>query len=207
MNSKAVSALKNYWFVGIIFIALGIVMIVWPNITPTALCITIAVLLMVMGLYNVVHFFTVDKEEHKVLDLLLGILAIAGGVIILVRRDFFIQSFQIVSSVVMLYGVILMFINAVRLRKEKGVFFILSLVFGILTLLFAVALILIPIFDSQSHISDYFTIVHAVGLIVEGLAMIIVLRKIQVSKKEEKALVPEKAPEGPEVQEQEKTEK
>ena len=143
---------------------------------------------MVLGLYNIVHFFTVKKEEHKALDLVLGVLAIAGGIIILIRRDFFVQSFQILSAVIMLYGAVLMFINAARLRKVKGVFFILSLVFGIITLLFAVAIVLIPIFDRESHLSEYMTIVHAVGLIVEGLAMIIVLRKIQAANKEAKAL-------------------
>ena len=189
MNSKVMSTVTNYWFLGIIFIALGIVMIVWPGISTSALCITIAVLLMIMGLYNAVHFFAAKKDEHKALDLILGLLAIAGGVIILVRRDFFVQSFQILSAVIMLYGVILMFIHAVRLRKQKGIFFILSIVFGALTLLFAAAIVLIPIIDPQSHISDYFSIVHGVGLIVEGLAMIIVLRKIKV-REEEKTVVP-----------------
>ena len=172
MSEKIKKIIRSYWFDGILLICLGALILIWPDATPTILCIVTAVMLIILGLIKIIGFFVSKSGERKALALLIGLLQLAAGIAILVKTDFFIDFFQIISAVLMIYGCILMFVQAFDLRKEKGARFVTSIVFGIITLVLAVFMLINPAF--MLEIMAYVT---GIALIVEGLAIIIVLRR------------------------------
>ena len=172
MSEKVKNILKSYWFDGILLICLGALIILWPDATPTILCIVTSIMLIVLGLIKTIGFFVSKSGERKALELLIGLIQLAVGIAILVKTDFFIDFFQIIAAVLMIYGCILMFVQAFDLRKEKGARFVASIVFGIITLILAVLMLINP-----SFLMSAIAYITGIALIVEGLAIIIVLRK------------------------------
>ena len=164
--------LKSYLFDGLLLIALGIVMLVWPNTALKTVCIVAGAIVAVMGVIKIVAFFTNKSGERSAMDIVRGVVLLAVGIALMVASGFFIGVFQYVVGVILAYGAILMFVQAFMLRKEKGALMILSLVFAIITTVLAVV-----IFMNPTGFAAFMMQLEGISLIVEGLAMIIVLRK------------------------------
>ncbi len=177
MKEKISKMLKSYFFDGFLLIALGVVMIVWPKQSLSILCDIIGAVIIVMGLIKLITFFAGKKEEKEAKDLLVGIIQLALGTALIVKADFFITAFQIITAIILAYGAIVMLCHAIALRKIKGPMFVLSIIFGIITLVLAVI-----IFIDPAAFAEFKTQLHGISLIVEGLAMIIVLSKVKDEK-------------------------
>ena len=156
---------------------MGILILIWPGATPTILCIVTAVILVILGLIKTISFFINKNGERKALDLLLGLILLAIGIVILVKTDFFMGFFHVIAAVLMIYGCILMLVQAYDLRKRKGTRFVASIIFAVVTLVLAVLMLIKPAF-----ISSVMAQVTGIALVVEGLAIIVVLRKEQNTK-------------------------
>ena len=172
MREKKNNLLRSTLFDGLLLIVLGVVMLIWPLESLGFLCVVIGAVLVLMGLIRLILFGRKEKDERRVRDIPIGLLQIAGGIALIIRPDFFITVFQYVTGVLILYGAVLMFAQAVRLRREKGALFAASLAFACVTTLLAVIILVNP-----AAFASFMTQLHGVALIAEGLAMIIVLRK------------------------------
>jgi len=180
MSEKLKNLLKSYWFDGILLACLGILILVWPDAAPKILCLVTGIILIILGLIKTIGFFVNKNNDRKALDLLIGLIQLGVGIAIVVKTDFFIDFFQIISAVLMIYGCILMLVQAFDLRKTKNARFTASIIFAVITLILAVLMLINPAF--MSNIMAYVT---GIALIVVGLAIIIVLRKSD-KKKEKK---------------------
>ena len=164
--------LKSYFFDGLFLIALGIIMLLWPEGSMMTLCIIIGAALMIMGLLKVIGNFSAGDASPRTSGLTLGLVQAGIGAALMVAPEFFIAVFQFIAAVLLIYGAVLMFIQAYRLRKERDVMFTLSLIFASLTTLLAII-----IFINPRSFALFMTQLYGISLIVEGLAMIIVLRR------------------------------
>ena len=181
MSEKMKQILKSYWFDGILLACLGILILVWPDAAPRILCLVTGIILVILGLIKTIGFFANKNNERKALDLLFGLIQLAVGIAILIKTDFFIDFFQIIAAVLMIYGCILMLVQAYDLRKEKNARFKAAIIFAIVTLILAVLMLINPAFliNAMAHIMG-------IALIVVGLAIIIVLRKPKEKEQNEK---------------------
>ena len=183
MQSRIKNAFKSYLFDGLLLVALGVVMLIWPEDALRILCIGGGILLIVLGLIKSIVFFA-SQEDRSVPGLIIGIAEIPLGIALIIKSDFFITAFQFITGIILIYGSGLMFIRAFALRREKGPIFAASIVFGILILVFA-ALILLNPWKSAAFITQ----LHAVALILEGLSMIIVMARAQEARAAAKAAI------------------
>lgn len=177
MSEKIKKLFASYIFDGFLLVALGVVMLIW-NVAVDILCYVIGGSAAVLGLIKVILFIVNKKGDRKTLNLLMGLLLFAFGLAVVIKPSLFINIFQIITGVILVYGAILMLIHAFKLRKEKGPMFIMSLVFAGITIVLAVIVFIDP-FDPGTRAR---IIVHAIALIVEGLAMISVLHQIKTDE-------------------------
>lgn len=83
----------NFILLSVLCIALGVVLLLWPNLTLTVICYAFGVLLLVYGLVCIISYLVRGEggerraEGRSVLYLFLGIVAAALGVLLLVRPD------------------------------------------------------------------------------------------------------------------------
>ena len=182
VSKKVVDLLKSYVFDGFLLIALGLVMLIWPENSLMTICIVAGIIIGVMGFVRCIAFFVDKKKDQSPTDLLMGVILLAAGVALIVKSDFFISVFQYITGVILIYGAILMFAHAYTLRREKGPLFLFSLIFAIVTTALAVVILINPL-----SFASFITRLHGVALIIEGLSMIGVLRKIGVEAKGKKS--------------------
>jgi len=170
---KLKKILTSYIFDGIVLILIGIAVIIWSELALDILFRVIGAVFAVLGIVKLIMFFVNKNNDRKATDLLTALLQIVLGAALLIKPDFFVKYLFIIIGVIMVYGSILMLIRAVKLRREKGAMFVLSLVFGILTLVLGAVIIWNP-----AAFANFIMILYGISLIIEGLAMLIVLSKI-----------------------------
>ena len=140
--------LTRYWWAfiarGVIAIAFGVMVFVWPGITVTALIIVFGIYVFVNGVFLLVKAIGGWKaRDDRWLLLFEGLLGIGIGVITFFAPGvtaigllFYIAAWSLTAGILEIVG-------AIRLRKEiQGeVWWILS---GIVSILFAVLLMIFP---------------------------------------------------------------
>ena len=172
MTAKIKKLFTSYLFDGLLLIALGVVMLLWSGAPLKVLCNIIGIILIVLGVIKAISFLANKNNDRKITALLIGFLQLAVGIVLLAKSDFFVAFFQYVTAALLLYGCFLLFRQAYKLRKTKGKVYTASIVFACVTLVLAVVMIVNPF-----AITSFITQLNGVSLIVEGLAMIIALRK------------------------------
>ena len=144
------------------------------------------IILVLLGLVKTIGFFKNKSGERKNQDLLIGLIQLAVGIAFLARTNFFIDFFQIVIAVLMIYGCILMLVQAHDLKEEKNAKFKASVTFAIVTLVLAAIILINPIF-----LINVISRITGIALIVVGLAIIFVLRRPE--EKEDKKEIEDKS--------------
>lgn len=172
MNAKMKKLLNSYLFDGLLLIALGIVMLLWSGVPLKVLCSIIGIVLIVLGAIKAISFIANKDKNRAITSMLVGILQLVAGIILIEKSDFFVGFFQYITAILLLYGCILLFWQAYKLREEKGTMFTASIVFACVTLVLAIVM-----FANPAALASFITQLNGVSLIIEGLAMIIALRK------------------------------
>lgn len=176
MKEKITELFKSYIFDGILLMVLGLLLIVWPGGALNVLCILMGAAVAIMGILKMISFFRRSNSERLPSDLLIGVIMLVLGIALIVKADFFIEFFNVVLAIMLIYGAILMFAQAIMLKDEKGLMFILSLVFSVITLILAVIIFINPV-----GFASFMTQLRGISLMVEGLAMILVMRSMKSS--------------------------
>lgn len=174
MRSTVRKLLRSYLLDGVLLIALGAAMLIWPESSLKALCVILGALAAVMGALRLAAYFVSKDGDRSAADLLSGVLQLILGVALIAASDFFITVFQYVVAICLAYGAILLFRQVLALRAAGGPTLILALVFAVLTAILAVVIFLNP-----AAFAAFMTQLEGVSLIVEGVGMILVLRQFQ----------------------------
>ena len=164
----------SYIFEGLILTAIGVVLVIWPNEALNIMCIAIGAFLILLGLIKLILFFSKNKDNRKILALLIGIVETALGIVMILSSRSFVDFFQIVTGVILIYGAVIMFFGALRLRMLPGPLFIISILLAILTFVLAVVMLINP-----TQFASFMTQLMGVSLAIEGVSMIIVMSKIK----------------------------
>ncbi|MBR3383238.1 MAG: DUF308 domain-containing protein [Clostridia bacterium] len=171
MDQKVKNVLRSYVFDGVLMLALGIVLLIWPKTALNTIFYVIGAAVALMGLIKVIFFFA-QSADRAAMDLVMGVAQIGLGVALIVKVDFFIEFFNVILAILLAYGALLLFAQAVILRR--GAFFALALIFAVITMALAVIIFLDP-----AGFASFMTQLRGIALIVEGLAMLIVLAKVK----------------------------
>ena len=165
------NALKNYIFDAILLIALGLVMLIWPQWSLQIIFKWVGIGLIATGLIKGLIYFTKkDKNERSTPDLLVGIAQLAAGIFVVVKAEFLASHFPIVAAILLFYGAIMMIVRAVRMKDGDQKKFKLSLILGIVTLVLAVV-----VFVHPAMLANLMMQTAGIAMIIEGISLLIVM--------------------------------
>ncbi len=168
---KVSNALKNYIVDAVLLIALGLVMLIWPQWSLQIIFKWVGIGLIVTGLIKGVIYFTKkEKKERSVSDLMVGVAQLAAGIFVVVKAEFLAAHFPIVAAILLAYGAIVMIVRAVRIKDGNQNRFRLSLILGIVTLVLAVV-----VFVHPALLANLMMQTAGIAMIVEGISLLIVM--------------------------------
>lgn len=126
-------------------ILLGIVLVVWPDLSMQIVCTAIgAVLLIGGGVRLAAYFMTKDGSVYAQMNLIMGIILAVVGVWILLQPDKVLAIIPIIVGIVIALHGVNNLQQAVSLCKEKYDKWWVALILGLLTVGFGVLLICKP---------------------------------------------------------------
>ena len=154
-------------FEGLLLIALGIVMLSFPEQSRSVPIIVIGCLMALMGLVRIISVFANKGGGHSFFGILLGLLQIAVGVYIIIKAGSLANLIPLATGIVLAYGALVLLINA--FRYYEGGARIMAIIFALLIAALAVIIILNP-----ASFGNFMATLHGIALIIEGIFLIIV---------------------------------
>ncbi len=108
----------SYLLAAILYVALGLVLLVWPTLTKDIICLIFGLLLVAYGLITIISFLVHDSRLGAFrFELVLGVVATAAGILFLVRPEFVTAIIPVVLGVYIIIDSLLNLKRALDLRE------------------------------------------------------------------------------------------
>ena len=168
---KLSKALKNYIVDSVVMIVLGIIMMIWAKNSVQRIFQILGFGLIILGVLKwILYFIKKDPAERKFVDLIIGLVIIAAGIILFVRADPLTAYFPAIAGILLAYGAVLIICWAIELRMGPLSRFLNALILGIISLIFSVIVFVHPVFLLNVMIQTT-----GAGMFFEGIALLIVM--------------------------------
>lgn len=164
----------------VLCIVLGIVLVIWPDMSMQIACAAIGVVLLLGGIVRLVQYFVVrDGSMYAQMNLIMGIVLTVVGVWIVLKPDKVLAIIPIIIGIVIVLHGLNNLQQAITLCKEKYDKWWVALILGLLTVGFGVLLICRPFAALD-------TVVMLIGifLIYDGLSDLWIVSRIYRTAKE-----------------------
>lgn len=155
-------------------IVIGIVLVIWPDLTMEIACLAIGAVLLIAGIMRLITYFTArDGSVYSQLNLIFGIVLIVVGALILWQWDNVLKIVPIIVGIVIVIHGINDLRQALALHKNEYDKWWVALILGLLTVILGVLLILNPF-----AALDTVVILIGIFLIFDGISTIWIMSKI-----------------------------
>lgn len=132
----------NLIVTALIFMALGIILILWPAATMTTICYVLSALLVAVGVISLINYLRKDISDSLYrYDLVVGLSAVLGGILVIIKVDKLTDLIPVILGFLVTISGILKMQNSVdMLRLGYGTWHvafgmaIVNIVFGIVLL-------------------------------------------------------------------------
>ncbi len=135
----------NLILLAIGFVALGVVLIIWPGATMKTICYILAVLLLLLGVVSLINYLR--KDISGIIyryDLVVGLSAILGGILVIIKVDKLTELIPAVLGFLVTISGILKMQNSVdMMRLGHGTWHI-AFTFAIVNIVAGVLLLIDP---------------------------------------------------------------
>ncbi len=169
----------NSLITALLCLAIGVVLLVWPDISSKVFCMALAVVLVFIGLfYTLAGLFSGESNLYYRGSLVAGILLLVIGVWILKDPEKILELVPVLVGVVILIHGIINLKDALRLMRMRYDKWWIALVFALLTVIFAVLLIFNPFGTLQMLVR-----VLGVALIYDGLSDLWIISRLSAAAK------------------------
>ncbi|MCC8066973.1 MAG: DUF308 domain-containing protein [Clostridiales bacterium] len=110
---------RSYIFLSVLYVAIGIVLLLWPSLSIEKIGKGLGIIMIVVGATYGVIYFTGNKRQEGYLqfDLVIGIIAVAFGVFILLTPEFLGMVLPFAMATVLLLGAIVKIQSAVSMKR------------------------------------------------------------------------------------------
>jgi len=167
--------LVSKWYIGltVLLVIIGVIMLVWPNLTMDLLGIMIGICMLVVGLVHVIIYFTREHMGSVMqMDLTVGVVLAAFGSFMLMHKDFVALLLPFAASVILLVGGLSLIQNSLDMRRMAFLRWQILLSFAIAMILMGIILLYNPFKDRA--------LIYVIGvcLILDGLASIVAILMI-----------------------------
>ena len=136
------------WYLVILsflFIALGIILILWPNEVMRTSCYMLAAMLIIVGVISLINYLR--KDISGILyryDLVVGLSAVLGGILVIIKVDQLLSLIPVVLGFLVTISGILKMQNSVdMLRLGQGTWYV-AFCMAILNIIFGIVLLIDP---------------------------------------------------------------
>lgn len=155
----------------LVYIALGVVLLVWPDAASAALCTLLGVGALCYGLFQIISFFTREDTESwgwGAVDLVIGVVALAFGVFALAQPHVVMSILPVVLGCAVIVNSCVSLKRALELRSLNAEKWWVALLLSLVTIVFGGVMLFNPF---GSHI----LLLRIIGgvLIYEGIADIV----------------------------------
>ena len=167
---------------GLLFIALGTLLIFFPNEMTNLLWIIFGIASLVFGIYRLIRYFTVQRYETVIAsELFFGILFVVFGVLALVKRGVIVDNMFFIFGIMILGGSVLKIQTAINLAQVGYFKWWIVLVFGLIAAGVGTFLLLEPdIIEANILIvSSAFLIYDGVSAVISAIILSIVRRRLR----------------------------
>lgn len=155
-------------------IVIGIVLVIWPDLTMEIACLAIGAVLLIVGIMRLITYFTSrDGSVYSQVNLIFGIVLIVVGALILWQWNKVLEIVPIIVGIIIVIHGISDLRQAFALHKNKYDKWWVALILGLLTVILGVLLILNPFAALD-------TVVMLIGifLIFDGISIIWITSRI-----------------------------
>lgn len=163
-------------------LALGIVMVIWPDVSAIAVCVILGVFCICLGAVDIIRYFKLGLAGIFFrYDLILSIFGILIGILMLVRASDAVAFLPVAVGIYMIMGSVLCIKLAVELRRFQSGSWLLAMLWGVLGVILAFILLLDP-FAGASILMIFAGIALIVGGIQDLYLVISVSKAIKDGK-------------------------
>ncbi|MDO4522349.1 MAG: DUF308 domain-containing protein [Eubacteriales bacterium] len=160
---------KSFCILSVAYIVIGIVLLVWPDISVRTLCYVFGVGMLIFGGAYLIIYFTKDRLLSVMQpDLVIGVVGVSTGVFILLKMEYMLEIIPFALGIVSLLGAVVKVQHALDLRHIRSghwyVMLLWALILGILG-----ALLVANPFESLEVI----VVLIGVALIIDGVGNLI----------------------------------
>lgn len=169
----------NILISAVLCVVLGIVLVVWPDMSMKIVCITIGAVLLIGGAVRLVGYFVKkDGSIYEQMSLIMGIVLAVVGVWIMLKPEKVLVIIPIIVGIVIVLHGLNNLQQAVALYKDHYDKWWVALILGLLTIGFGVLLICRP-FEALD------TVVMLIGifLIYDGISDIWIVSRVYKTAK------------------------
>jgi Uncharacterized conserved protein len=135
----------NLVILSFLFIALGIILILWPNEVMRTSCYMLAAMLIIVGVISLINYLR--KDISGILyryDLVVGLSAVLGGILVIIKVDQLLSLIPVVLGFLVTISGILKMQNSVdMLRLGQGTWYV-AFCMAILNIIFGIVLLIDP---------------------------------------------------------------
>ncbi len=165
--------LKSYIFTGIVLIILGGFLLFRPETTLHFVIRLFGILLLVVGGVTILaYLFRRNSPETTSFSIAIGILEVLGGIILLVKQDFFVGIVPMVAGIIMMMGGIVSLYHAFTIRQYEYSLKKPSIASSLVTLILGLVILLNPVFISKIIVQ-----LIGIGLLIEGATLLLSLSR------------------------------
>ncbi|HAK58314.1 MAG TPA: hypothetical protein DCP06_04980 [Lachnospiraceae bacterium] len=151
------------------YVVLGVVLILYPVQTQTAVTYILAIALIAMGIINLIQYARLDATALvNSYDLVIGFSGIIGGILIIINVEKFAQMLWIALGFMVLISGVLKLQSSVNLMRLKSTSWHIPFALALINIVFGVIMLINPFSD------ELFLIMLGIGFIFSGVTDIIV---------------------------------
>lgn len=164
------SLTQNTFLEGIIFAVVGLILLFFPNGTLYLICRILGIALLIMAAYKI-YTYASGKNGRQRVDLVIGIALLIFALILMARPSIITNIAPIVFGIIVAAGGVVSFLSAL-LAQEEGKKKTMGIIAAVLTLGFVLLILLKP-----SIITGIFVSIIGIGLIIEGISLILTAKR------------------------------
>ena len=156
----------SYLLAAILYVAFGLVLLIWPDITERIICFTFGSILIVYGGITIISFFVHDSHHGAYrFELIMGILAAALGLLFLINPSFVLNIFPVILGLYIVVDAALNLKRSLDLRQMAYPRWWIALILALVAMALGILILLRPGF-----IATFLTRVIGGVLVYNGLA-------------------------------------
>lgn len=156
----------SFFLAAILYIVLGLVLLIWPDITGNLVCFAFGLVLLIYGVITIISFFVHDSRQGSFrLELFLGIVAAGVGLVFLIRPDIVLSILPVVLGIYIVIDALLNLKRAIDLNRMGYPRWWVVLVLSLVSAVFGVLILCRPLF-----LADVIFMVIGAVLVYSGIS-------------------------------------